>query len=269
MDTLKLPRRSSTRLGIDLGVIAFGAFKIGRNTQTKYAQPYALPSDAEVERLLDQVRACGANLIDTAPAYGSSETRLGALLQPSGGMLISTKVGERFEHDTSSYDFSPRAVRLSVQESLTRLRRTKLDLVCVHSDGSDRRILERDGTIGTLRELQAEGLISRIGFSGKTVEGNRLALMSGAVDALIVEFHPLDDSHRSVIREAHERGVAILVKKPLASGRVPPKEAIPFCLAEPGVTTLVIGTLSRENFAENCRLAVEFEQNRSEPNSTI
>ncbi len=261
MDKLSLPRRTSSRLGVALGVIALGAFKIGRNTKTKYAQPYELPSDAEVSALLEAGRDCGANLVDTAPSYGSSEARLGALLPAANGMFVSTKVGERFENNASTYDFSPRAVRASVLESITRLRRAKLDLVCVHSDGSDRRILEREGAIDALLALQSEGRIARIGFSGKTVEGNRMALRSGSIDALMLEFHPLDDSHRSVIHEAHERGVAVLVKKPLASGRIAPKDAIPFCLAEAGVTTLIIGTLRCENFAANCRIGMQCSSN--------
>ncbi|MSR42075.1 MAG: aldo/keto reductase [Phycisphaerales bacterium] len=255
MDALNLPRRTLGRTGIELGVIGFGAFKIGRNTQTKYAQPYPLPALDAVRALLDEVHACGANLIDTAPAYGCSESRLGALLMPQDAMFVSTKVGERFEDGASTYDFSPRAVEASVRESLARLQRTRLDLVSVHSDGADARILKRDGTLDALLALKAQGLLTHIGFSGKTVEGNQLALRTGSVDVLMVEFHPLDDSQRAVIEEAHACGVGVLVKKPLASGRIPPEQAIPFCLAQAGVTSIVIGTLSRENFANNCRIA--------------
>ncbi len=71
----------------------------------------------------------------------------------------------------------------------------------------------------------------------------------------MIEFHPLEDSHQRVIQEAHDAGIGILIKKPLASGRIAPEVAIPFCLAQPGVTSLIIGTNSRENFATNCRIA--------------
>lgn len=255
LDALKLPRRTLGRTALELGVISFGAFKIGRNTQTKYAQPYALPDDATVRALLDQVQRSGANLIDTAPAYGSSEERLGALLTPHDAMFVSTKVGESFEGGISTYNFSPEAVRTSIHASLTRLRRPQLDLVFIHSDGNDTHILKHDRALETLAELKAQGVIRHLGFSGKTVDGNRQALRSGLVDALMIEFHPLEDSHQRVIQEAHDAGVGVLVKKPLASGRIAPEVAIPFCLAQRGVTSLIIGTNSRENFATNCRIA--------------
>ncbi|MDB5339142.1 MAG: aldo/keto reductase, partial [Planctomycetaceae bacterium] len=36
-----------------VSTIGFGAFKIGRNEQTKYGTEYPLPDDAEVSRLLN------------------------------------------------------------------------------------------------------------------------------------------------------------------------------------------------------------------------
>ena len=54
--------------------------KIGRNEGVKYPAGFQLPDDARVRDILALCRDAGMNLIDTAPAYGSSEERLGALL---------------------------------------------------------------------------------------------------------------------------------------------------------------------------------------------
>src|SRR5438128_1494734 len=63
--------------GIAVTPIGFGAFKIGRNEGIKYPSAYSLPTDAESERLIHQILDLGVNYIDTAPAYGVSEERIG------------------------------------------------------------------------------------------------------------------------------------------------------------------------------------------------
>ena len=78
---------------------------------------------------------------------------------------------------------------------------------------------------------------------------------TGDACALIQRQLVYDRSLRGLLQETHDAGIGVLVKKPLASGRIAPEVAIPFCLAQRGVTSLIIGTNSRENFATNCRIA--------------
>jgi aryl-alcohol dehydrogenase-like predicted oxidoreductase len=100
----------------------------------------------------------GINLIDTAPAYGSSEERLGQLLPgPRERWVLCTKVGEEFAAGKSQHDFSPAAVRESVERSLRRLRTHWLDLVLVHSDGNDLDLIAHSGALETLAELKRAG----------------------------------------------------------------------------------------------------------------
>jgi aryl-alcohol dehydrogenase-like predicted oxidoreductase len=51
----------------------------------KYPKGFELPSDDDVRSLLDTARDLGVNLLDTAPAYGTSEQRLG----PSSAMTAT------------------------------------------------------------------------------------------------------------------------------------------------------------------------------------
>jgi len=235
-----------------LSPIGFGAFKIGRNEQTKYAQPYDLPSDDEVSRLLNGVLDLGVNYIDTAPAYGSSEERIGrALWNRNADYLVSTKVGETFKNGKSRFDFSEKAVLASVTRSLERLRTDSLDIVFVHSDGRDLEIIKHPELLRTLADLRLAGVIRTIGFSGKTVQGAIAALFR--FDVIMVEYHIEDRSHEDVIAEAAERGVGVIVKKGLASGSLNPREAIQFVLKNPGVTSMVIGGLDIEHIRENVR----------------
>ncbi len=47
----------------------------------KYPSGFRIPDDDEARMLLKLARDLGINLIDTAPAYGRSEERLGPLLR--------------------------------------------------------------------------------------------------------------------------------------------------------------------------------------------
>lgn len=248
------PLRPVAQTGLQVPPLGFGAFKIGRNQGIKYPTAFDLPTEAEAARVLNGVLDLGCSLIDTAPAYGLSEERIGRCLSHRRSeFVLSTKVGETFAEGQSTFDFSAAGVRSSLERSRDRLRSSVLDLVFIHSSGDDRSILESTEVVGVLQEYRARGIIRAIGFSGKTVAGAELAL--AWADALMVEYHPLDISHQAVIAAAAERGIAVFVKKGLGSGHIPPGTAIPFVLTPPGVTSLIVGSLNLEHFRENWELA--------------
>lgn len=247
-------RRPLGRTGLSVSPIGFGAFKIGRNQKTKYPDHYALPDADAVAKLLHGVLDLGINYIDTAPAYGLSEQRIGeAISHRRDEFVLSTKVGEVFADGQSRYDFSREAVRASVEQSLRRLRTDVLDIVFVHAPADDVRVLRETPVVETLLGLRDRGLVRFAGLSGKTIEAERLALPWA--DVLMVEYHARDRSHAPVLDEARGRGVGVVVKKPLASGHLPADEAIPFVLSHPAVASVVVGSLSLEHMQADLRIA--------------
>lgn len=241
------------KTGLAVSPLGFGAFKIGRNEKVKYPQPYDLPTDDSVERLLNGVLDLGITLIDTAPAYGVSEERIGRCLAGRRKeFILSTKVGEVFENGQSRYEFGEAEVRRSVARSQQRLKTDVLDLVLIHTPADDLPVLSETDVVATLLSLKQAGQIRAVGLSGKTVAAERLALEWA--DVLMVEYCRGETTHLPVIDEAARRGVGVLVKKGLGSGYLPPAEAIPFVVGTPGVTSLVIGGLSLEHIAANIRL---------------
>ena len=249
-------KRRLGRSAIEVSPIGFGSFKIGRNTGVKYPQAYDLPDDDAVARLVDGLLELEINYIDTAPAYGLSEERLGAVLAGRrGDLVLSTKVGETFDNGRSTYDFSADGIRESVQRSLQRLHTETIDIVFIHSDGDDMRILAETDAVPTLTALRDEGVIRAIGLSGKTVEGARAALSWS--DVLMVEYNDHDRTHAGVIAEAARLGVGIVVKKGLSSGRLSPEPAIRFVLGTTGVGSLVVGSLNLEHIRDNVTVAAE------------
>lgn len=242
--------------GLSVPALGFGAFKIGRNQGIKYPTPYDLPDEAAVANLLNSVLDMGCTLIDTAPAYGLSEARIGnAISHRRDEFVLSTKVGETYIDGQSIFDFSAEGGRKSLERSLRNLKTDVLDIVFIHSNGEDRKILEETDTVGTLQDFRSRGLIRAIGLSGKTIEGARSAL--AWADALMVEYHLNDTTHASLIDEAAAHGVAIFVKKGLSSGKLAPDEAIRFVLSNENVTSLIVGGLNVDHFESNWKTALE------------
>ncbi|MEQ9459843.1 MAG: aldo/keto reductase [Phycisphaeraceae bacterium] len=243
-------RRSLGRTGLEITPIGFGAFKIGRNTGIKYDRAYDLPTEEEAARLLHRVLDLGINHIDTAPAYGVSEARIGrALAGRREEFILSTKVGETFESGRSRYDFSGDAVTASVRRSLERLGTDHLDVVLIHSDGRDVEIMEKSGACEALDRLKRSGDVRAVGLSGKTEAGFDRAM--AWADVLMVEYHSDDTRMAGVIARAHEAGVGVLIKKGLASGKLGAADALSFLLADGGVDSVTLGSLNLDHLRSN------------------
>ena len=254
-----MPRRQLGRTGIEVSVLGLGTVKLGRNQGVKYPQGFAIPDDDAVRELLACAADLGINLIDTAPAYGSSEERLGQLLPgPRERWVLCTKVGEEFAAGKSHHDFSPAAVRESVERSLRRLRTDWLDLVLVHSDGNDLDLIAHSGALETLAELKRAGKLRAFGMSTKTLAGGLRA--AECCDLLMVTWNLADESQLPVIDRCHQLGTGVLIKKALASGHAaaggdPVRAAFTRLLGHPGVASLVVGTIDQAHLRANVATA--------------
>ena len=266
----KLPRRPLGQTGLLASCLGLGTVKFGRNTAVKYPRSFDLPDTASMRRLLDLARELGINLLDTAPAYGSSEERLGQVLDDRHDWILCSKTGEEFENGASRFDFSAAHTRFSVERSLRRLRTDYLDMVMVHSDGNDRQIIEQSDCIETLQRCRESGLIRSIGFSGKTAAGGLLALEY--CEAVMVSYNPSQTGEEAVINSAGEMGKAVLIKKALNSGHLstlenPVERAMSFIFSHPAVTSVISGTLNPKHLQQNAaavRAALDAEQSDSD-----
>jgi aryl-alcohol dehydrogenase-like predicted oxidoreductase len=239
--------------GIDVSPLGLGTVKIGRNEQVKYPQGFEIPGDRAVSRLFELARELGINFIDTAPAYGSSEERLGRLLPNRNDWVIMTKVGEIFENGKSRFDFSAGYTRKSVEDSLGKLRRDHVDIVLVHSDGNDMDIINNQGALEELRSLKQEGLIRAYGMSTKTVEGGTWVVEHA--DVVMATYNLETDAELPVIERAHALKKGVVVKKGLQSGHaVDVEKAFRHVLAQPGVSSMIVGTINPEHLRSNVEI---------------
>ncbi|MCU1730391.1 MULTISPECIES: aldo/keto reductase [unclassified Pseudomonas] len=243
--------------GLSVSPLGLGTVKLGRDQGVKYPNGFTIPDDHEARQLLAQARELGINLIDTAPAYGRSEERLGPLLRGQRDeWVIVSKVGEEFDDGQSRFDFSAAHTRASVERSLKRLETECIDLVLVHSNGDDLHILDTEEVYQTLALLKQEGKIRGFGFSGKTAAGGLKALEQG--DCAMVTYNLNEQDERPVLDYAARHNKAILVKKALASGHVclspgvdPVRASFELLFGHPGVSSAIVGTINPVHLAHN------------------
>lgn len=253
-----LPKHSLGSTGLEVSALGLGTVKLGRNTGIKYPAHYSLPDDKQAAELLAVAREGGINLLDTAPAYGTSEERLGQLLRGQRQhWLLCTKVGEEFDGEASHFDFSSAHTRLSVERSLRRLGSDYLDMVLVHSSGADVDILENTGVLDALHQCRQAGLVRAIGVSTKTVAGGLLAARE--TDCVMLTYNLAHREEEAVIDECRRLGKGVLLKKVLASGHLcdaadvadPLGESLRFIFAKSGISSAIIGTINPRHLAEN------------------
>jgi len=249
--------RSLGSTGIRVSPLGLGTVKLGRNQQVKYPSAFELPADGQVRGLLDLARELGVNLLDTAPAYGSSQERLGRLLGARRReWVIVSKVGEIFENGESRFDFGFDHTISTVEQSLSTLRTDYLDCVLIHSDGNDLQILENEGALDALQELKRRGLIRSHGMSSKTVAGGLRVVQ--AMDVVMATCNLDYNEELPVLEAARAQGKGVLIKKGLMSGHVPGqagvRDSFAHVFAQPGVSSMIVGTINPTHLRDNVDL---------------
>ena len=259
-------RKNIAETGLAVSPLGLGTVKLGRTAGVKYPGSFKIPDDVQTLKLLSQASELGINLIDTAPAYGNSEQRLGQLLPKlNREWVIATKVGELFNADLaqSHYNYTAEFIKQSVEQSLKNLRREVLDIVLIHSDGNDQHIIEHLGVLEILNDLKQQGLIRATGMSTKTVTGGLLALQQSDI-AMVMHNSGYQDE-QAVLDQAATSNKAIFIKKALNSGHLarsssvtdPVQASFDTIYQNSAVTSIVIGTITPSHLTSNVSKAVK------------
>lgn len=259
-------RKNIAETGLAVSPLGLGTVKLGRTAGVKYPGSFKIPDDVQTLKLLSQASELGINLIDTAPAYGNSEQRLGQLLPKlNREWVIATKVGELFNADLaqSHYNYTAEFIKQSVEQSLKNLRREVLDIVLIHSDGNDQHIIEHLGVLEILNNLKQQGLIRATGMSTKTVAGGLLSLQQSDI-AMVMHNSGYQDE-QAVLDQAATSNKAIFIKKALNSGHLassssvtdPVQASFDTIYQNPAVTSIVIGTITPSHLTSNVSKAVK------------
>jgi aryl-alcohol dehydrogenase-like predicted oxidoreductase len=234
------------RNGPVLSGFGFGLAALGRPAYITVGHAGDLPQGRSVEameahahRVLDQAFALGIRYFDAARSYGRAEEFLRSWVESRGirpgEIAIGSKWGYRYTGDwqvdgrvQEVKDHGVEMLRAQAAESMSILG-PYLDLYQIHSAAPETHVLEDEQVIGELRRLRERGL-----FLGVTVTGlSQLETLRRTVDlrfdgeplfsAVQATWNVMERSAEPGLREAHEAGLAVLVKEPLANGRLTPR----------------------------------------------
>ncbi|MGR4877953.1 aldo/keto reductase [Streptomyces sp. LARHCF249] len=163
----------------------------------------------------------GVTLIDTAYMYGAgaNEALLAEALHPyPDGLLITTKVGVARSGSSGEWklDGRPAVLREQVEHALRRLRVERIELLQLHRIDPETPLVDQ---AGTLRDLQAEGKIGRIGLSEVTADELNQARQIVEVVSVQNRYSLLDREHEPVLRACEAEGIAFLPWRPVAWGQ--------------------------------------------------
>ena len=195
--------------------------EVGLGTWQLGSADWGAINDKDAFAILQAFVDAGGNFIDTADVYGDgqSEQVIGRFLKTTDKeIFVATKLGRR--HDGSCgwpQNFTYDSMRQHVERSLTNLQVSSLFLEQLHCIPTEE--MKSGKVFDHLRKLQAEGLIQHFGASVESSEEALLCLEQEGLASLQIIFN-LFRQHvaEEVFAKAAEKGVALIVRVPLASG---------------------------------------------------
>lgn len=176
-----------------------------------------MPDDAELAALLATAREAGVAALDTARAYGASETRLGALAA-AASFEIQTKLAPDVCPDGADADTVRARTAASLASSRSALGVARLDAVLLH------RAAHRRAAGGAawdlLRLSQRSGRIGRLGISAARPEEAWAALDDPDVQCIQVATSLLDQrlSRTKFFERAQRAGKQVQVRSVFLQG---------------------------------------------------
>jgi aryl-alcohol dehydrogenase-like predicted oxidoreductase len=254
-------------------------FPEGRSVEALRARSHAM---------LDRAYAAGIRTFDAARSYGRAEEFLRGWLDARGlapgDVFVGSKWGYRYTGGwqvdgrvQEVKEHSVEMLRTQVAESRAILG-AHLQLYQIHSAAPESGVLENAAVLDELRRLRAGGLPLGVTATGpRQVETLRRALelrADGAplFSAVQATFNLLEQSAAPGLREAHDAGLTVLVKEPLANGRLTPAGDVPalhalarrldatadavalaFVLRQPWADTVLLGAATEAQLDSNLR----------------
>ncbi|MBI4617564.1 MAG: aldo/keto reductase [Planctomycetes bacterium] len=257
------------RSGVDVSAISLGTVELGQEYGIPAPGAAARPDEEGAARMVLAAIDRGVNLIDTSPAYGDSEERVGRILGSRRmKVLLATKA--RIEPDRRGAAIRG-TLRASVERSLAALRTDYLDIVQVQNATSE--TLALDEPIQEIRALRDEGKTRFLGASVYGPEAAEVAMGLGVFDVLQIAYSVLDQRPADrVLPAAAGRGIGILVRSVLLKGALTARgEHLPAPLEPVRDRSRAFRRLVAERFGpgREARIAISFALARREVSSVL
>jgi aryl-alcohol dehydrogenase-like predicted oxidoreductase len=203
--------------------------------------------------------AAGVRMIDTAHLYtqGDSEATIGAAFSPPpDGCIVATKGGYG-----GAGRGRPEVLRQEIEESLTRLRTTSIDLYYLHRVDPETPI---ETSLAAIQEFVERGHIRRVGISEVSVAQIERARRVLPIAAVQNNYSLAERKHDAVVDYCASAGIVFVPFFPLAGadgprvrsiaarhGATPTQVALAWLLRRSPVMLPIPGTLSGAHVKEN------------------
>ncbi len=239
-DLTELGRVGRLVSSIGLGMAALGRpgyLNLGHGADLDGQQePAAL--EAHTHRMLDEAWRSGITYFDAARSYGRAEAFLSSWISDRGFAedahrpTVATKWGYAYVADWrvdaevhETKDLSIDQLDRQHQESLDMLD-PFLDVLQIHSATEESEVLDNYAVTERLRQIRADGMSIGLTTTGPgqattirkatelTVDGDPL------FDVIQSTWNLLEPSAGPALAEAHEAGMAVVVKEAMANGRL-------------------------------------------------
>ena len=197
-------RRSIPSSGEEIPVVGLGTwqtFDVGGDREEREA----------LRRVLRLFVELGGSVVDSSPMYGSSQLVLGDLatdLELLDELWVATKVW--IEGREAGVE--------QMEESLSELRRSRIELMQVHN------LVDVDRHMDTLEAWKDRGRIRYIGVT--TSSSRQYPRMEAVMDDERLDFIQVNysmaerQSAERILPKARERGLAVMINRPFAGGRL-------------------------------------------------
>lgn len=199
---------------IQLAEVGLGTWQLGN-------ADWGNVDEEEAMRILQTYVDAGGNFIDTADVYGMgiSEKIIGKFLKTqTKDIYVATKLGRRSDSPNGwPQNFTFDLMRKQIEDSLNHLGQSHLFLEQLHCIPTEE--MRAGKVFKYLAHLKDEGLLLNWGASVETSEEALICLEQEGLASLQIIFnlfrqHVADE----IFEKAKAKGVALIVRVPLASG---------------------------------------------------
>jgi aryl-alcohol dehydrogenase-like predicted oxidoreductase len=271
------------KTGLEVSIIGFGGAEIG----------FLKPQRDRATRVLNLLLDSGVNVIDTAAGYETSEEIIGqAISHRRSEFVLISKCGNKvdgIQHEA----WSPGLITQTVERALKRLKTDVLDVMLLHS--CDESVLKSGDALAALVKARQAGKIRFAGYSGDNEAAAYAATLPDvAVIQTSISIADQANIDR-VLPVARKNNLGVMAKRPLANAAwrktedqpgfygsyaqtyhdrlkamaldpaklgftadanaAWPEIALRFTLAQPEVSTAIIGTTNPDNVQRNLESA--------------
>ncbi len=256
-----LPMRPIPRSAEQLPIVGIG-------TAVVFDYQNDAAKQAERREVIRTLVAGGGKLIDTAPAYGAAEDRLGEVVADLGArdkLFLATKF---------TFDLPRAQAEASLRESLRRLKTDRIDLMQAWN------VTDGGYTLDLPREWQQKGVCRYVGITTSQVrsyDAIRKVLEREKPDFVQMNYSITERAvEERLLPFAADRGVAVIINRPFMNGayfdRLEGKPlpawarevgcetwaqfSLKYILSNPRVTVVLTETSNPKHMAENAQAAV-------------